>query len=206
MGKFFKRQGLRPLAHELRAGRPEPSRELVTGLTERVGRRRARGGAGFRVAFAGALTVVMLVALASVGGLSYAASSAKHTWIVTRAAVVKGHSGKYSRSRALTPAGQQYVVQKAKVCHNGNTLELPKAAVPAHLAHGDTMGPCHTGVAGASIAFAKGSGGGGSGGLGATLSSNLPFTGFPLWAAALMGLVLASSGLGLRRVAKQYRI
>lgn len=28
------------------------------------------------------------------------------------------------------------------VCHNGNTLTIPAAAVPAHLAHGDTLGAC----------------------------------------------------------------
>jgi hypothetical protein len=32
--------------------------------------------------------------------------------------------------------------QKVKVCHNGNTLCISTAAVAAHLAHGDFLGPC----------------------------------------------------------------
>jgi len=31
---------------------------------------------------------------------------------------------------------------KFPMCHNGQTIEVALAAVPAHLAHGDTMGPC----------------------------------------------------------------
>jgi hypothetical protein len=33
----------------------------------------------------------------------------------------------------------QYLVP---VCHNGNTLFVNIAALPAHLSHGDTGGPC----------------------------------------------------------------
>ena len=32
--------------------------------------------------------------------------------------------------------------KKVTVCHKGQTLELPEAAVRAHLNHGDTLGPC----------------------------------------------------------------
>ena len=32
--------------------------------------------------------------------------------------------------------------KKVKVCHNGNTLEIDKSALQAHLAHGDTKGKC----------------------------------------------------------------
>jgi len=31
---------------------------------------------------------------------------------------------------------------KVTICHNGNTLSVAEAAVAAHLAHGDTLGPC----------------------------------------------------------------
>jgi hypothetical protein len=31
---------------------------------------------------------------------------------------------------------------KVTICHNGNTLSVSENAVPAHLAHGDTLGPC----------------------------------------------------------------
>ena len=39
------------------------------------------------------------------------------------------------------PAGED----KVAVCHTGNTLLVPRSAVPAHLAHGDTLGACSIG-------------------------------------------------------------
>src|SRR5215216_4864888 len=64
------------LEAELRANRPEPSRELLYKLEARVREdgRRSRAGS-FRVAFAGALAAGVLAALASVGGLGYAATA-----------------------------------------------------------------------------------------------------------------------------------
>jgi hypothetical protein len=66
------------LEAELRANRPEPAPEFVHRLEARVRNsgRRSRAGS-LRVAFVGALTALMLLALASVGGVSYASSSAK---------------------------------------------------------------------------------------------------------------------------------
>jgi hypothetical protein len=65
------------LEAELRAGRPEPTPELISRLEARV-RYDGRSRAGtLRVAFVGALTAVMLLALASVGGVSYASSAAR---------------------------------------------------------------------------------------------------------------------------------
>lgn len=64
------------LEAELRAGRPEPAPEFVNRLEARV-RNHGRSGVGsLRVAFVGALTAVMLLALASVGGVGYASSAA----------------------------------------------------------------------------------------------------------------------------------
>ncbi len=37
-----------------------------------------------------------------------------------------------------TPAAEEKVV----LCHNGTTIEVDASAVDAHLAHGDTLGPC----------------------------------------------------------------
>jgi hypothetical protein len=65
------------LEAELRAGRPEPAPEFVHRLEARV-RHDGRTRAGsLRVAFVGALTTVMLLALASVGGMGYASSSVR---------------------------------------------------------------------------------------------------------------------------------
>jgi hypothetical protein len=33
--------------------------------------------------------------------------------------------------------------KKVQICHNGNTLCISQSAVPAHLAHGDYLGPCN---------------------------------------------------------------
>ena len=32
--------------------------------------------------------------------------------------------------------------RKVQICHDGRTIEVDEHAVPAHLAHGDTLGPC----------------------------------------------------------------
>ena len=47
----------------------------------------------------------------------------------------------------LLPILTVVLVSEAKavnvaVCHNGNTIEVSPLAVPAHLGHGDTLGPC----------------------------------------------------------------
>jgi hypothetical protein len=66
------------LEAELRASRPEPSPDLVHQLEARVrDSGRTRVGSSLRVAFVGALTAVMLMALASVGGAGYAASAGR---------------------------------------------------------------------------------------------------------------------------------
>ena len=39
------------------------------------------------------------------------------------------------------PASAQYQYRVA-VCHKGHTIVVAIAALPAHLAHGDTSGPC----------------------------------------------------------------
>lgn len=65
------------LEAELRAGRPEPAPEFINRLEARV-RHDGRSRVGsLRVAFVGALTAVMLLALASVGGVGYASSAAR---------------------------------------------------------------------------------------------------------------------------------
>jgi hypothetical protein len=103
------------LEAELRANRPEPSRELVHQLEARVRHdgRQARGG--FRVAFASAIAVGMLAALGSVGGFAYAATGvgdavAKATRIVHVHGVTQVHK---------SAARDQYGKPKAKKCRKG---------------------------------------------------------------------------------------
>jgi len=73
------------LEAELRGGRPEPTPDFVQKLEARV-RENGRTRVGsLRVAFVGALTAVMLVALASVGGVGNASSAARDAAVsVTR--------------------------------------------------------------------------------------------------------------------------
>jgi len=92
-----------------------------------------------RIAFVGALTAAMVAALASVGGLGYAAGSAKTTWhAVTHNAK---HNGTSRAQSTRTPAAFEYG-GKVLMCHNGHTIFVSVNAVPAHLRHGDTPGPC----------------------------------------------------------------
>jgi hypothetical protein len=104
------------LEAELRANRPEPSRELLSKLEARVREdgRRSRAGS-FRIAFAGALAAGVLAALASVGGLAYATTGVgqaveKATRIVHTHGVTTLHK---------SAARDQYGKPKAKKCPKG---------------------------------------------------------------------------------------
>lgn len=78
----------------LRAERPQASSELVRAVSRRVG---VRPTGVPRIALAGAMTVLMLVALGSVGGISYAATAANGALKVAK--------------KAFTPkAGKQAIV------------------------------------------------------------------------------------------------
>jgi hypothetical protein len=170
----------------LRASGPEPSRDFVDTLSERIASdgRRTRLRSASRLSFAAALTVFMLGTLASFGGLGYAASSTKGAF--------KKVSALEGPSAARTPASDQYV-EKVTICHNGHTISISQSALAAHLRHGDTIGPC--GVLGASATRTQG-----GGALGASASGGaLPFTGISLAATVLVSLVLMTLGFALRR-------
>ncbi len=108
MRGFFRgrHEGL-DLEGELRAGRPEPRSEFVHKLEARVSAspaRRARGG--FRVAFVGALTACMLFALASVGGLGYAASAVSDVAVTAKRIVKKKGPKIIKKSAAKSQYGK----------------------------------------------------------------------------------------------------
>jgi hypothetical protein len=119
--KGFRRGRHEGLESELRAHRPEPRSELVHTLEARVseGPRRARGG--FRVAFVGALTACMLFALASVGGLGYAASAVGNVGVTAKRVVKKKGPKIVKKSSAASQYGKpakrkvKKVVAKKKV-------------------------------------------------------------------------------------------
>jgi hypothetical protein len=104
------------LETELRANRPEPSNELVHKLERRVHAdgRSSRAGS-FRVAFAGALAAGVLTAVASVGGLGYAATGAGQA--VEKAKRIVHVHGVTTLHKSA--ARDQYNKPKAKKCPKG---------------------------------------------------------------------------------------
>jgi hypothetical protein len=104
------------LEAELRAGRPEPSPDFVHQLEAHVrdsGRTRVAGA--LRVAFVGALTAVMLLSLASVGGVGYASSAARDAVAnVTRVVTPKDVVRVLKKSSAIQQYGPKKPKKKAK--------------------------------------------------------------------------------------------
>jgi len=88
------------LEAELKAGRPEPSPDFVRRLEAEVrDSGRTRVGGRLRVAFVGAATAVMLIALSGVGGVGYAASA--------------GHDAAVSVKRVVTPGDVVKVLKRS---------------------------------------------------------------------------------------------
>ena len=200
MARFWSRdRGPLDLEAELSARRPEPRPEFVQAMATRVGESR-KSTRNPRPAFAIALTAFMLAALSSIGGVSYAANAVQKAAkrVVAPTQLVRP---------AKSSAADQYGNPKVTICHHTGskknptqTITVSESAVPAHLKHGDTIGPCG-GVAGASKTIQHGSGAGVGGVLGATQTrGTLPFTGSALWIAFLVGIGLLATGVGLRRV------
>jgi predicted lipid-binding transport protein (Tim44 family) len=157
--------------------RPQPPDEFVSAMSDRLVPARVRSS-GWRVAFAGGLTTLLVLAFALTGGIGYAASAVKDSTTAVKTLVV-GPSKAAKAQRVNKPTAQgisasnqsanqssanasaqgnerssarkQYE-EKVAICHrppgnpdNPNTIFVPESAVPAHLAHGDTRGPCPNG-------------------------------------------------------------
>jgi hypothetical protein len=134
----WKRKG--QTERELRALRSEPRRDFEDALVHEVRAAAPGRSTRARVGALAAVTSVFLVALASFGGLGYAATSIRETAQVARQ-IVKPLQAQRPEARS-TAAADQY--GKQDVCHRGKTLSVDKNAVAAHTAHGDTLGPCGT--------------------------------------------------------------
>lgn len=147
MRRFWKRRR-EPVDLEtvLRASRPDPSREFVDDLAGRIRARRSRasGFARARVAFAVGLTVALVSALASVGGLGYAASGAERA-VKAAARVVGAPAAKPKQQKVVrrNAAANQY---KTTICHKTGSAKNPYVeitvsnnALPAHQKHGDII-------------------------------------------------------------------
>ena len=86
-----------------------------------------------------------LLALALTGGIGYAASAAANGTSAVKSLVVNNDDKTNEKSGS---AVDQYS-EKVLICHippgnpgNSQTLSVAPSAVPAHLAHGDSLGAC----------------------------------------------------------------
>ena len=78
---LFRRDPDSHLEHELRQSRPKPREEFARGIVSRIERQiPARMGLRLRIGVAVAATMLLASFAASVGGVSYAASSASHAF------------------------------------------------------------------------------------------------------------------------------
>lgn len=146
--RFRRRDSEESLEAELLASRKQPSETFVKALGARVTaeRRRSRLHSYARVSFACVISVLMFGALASFGGIGYAASS---TVDVVKAAKRAVSPAKPKPPRVVkgSPAHDQYGHDKVTICHHPHsghnvTITISRSALPAHLAHGDTIGRC----------------------------------------------------------------
>jgi hypothetical protein len=137
--RFWKRRDERVnLESELRAHRPVARAEFVQAIGDRV-RASRRSQSTFRIAFAGALTVLMLVALGAFGGFGYAAAGAGHAAATAKNAFKSnGPSAEHN-----SPSKDQY---KTTICHRTHSRTNPwveitvsNNALPAHEEHGDII-------------------------------------------------------------------
>jgi hypothetical protein len=121
--RFWKRED--ELERRLRRERPAPPARLVDTLLRQLEGTPVRRRSSFRLGLAAAVSVAILVALAALGGLGYAASSVQHA--VKAAAQVVGPTQKQTSDQpdlssaaaqygarvsvcAMTPGGRQHTV------------------------------------------------------------------------------------------------
>lgn len=106
--KYFKIRRQLDLEGELRASRPEARADFVTGLADEVRSRPQQRTRLGRVGLAFALSGLIVVSLASFGGIGYASSAAKH-------AVKKPAAAKHVRVVRSSAAAAQYTRYAPKV-------------------------------------------------------------------------------------------
>lgn len=199
---FRSRKEHRDLEAALRANRPVPREDFVASLAERIDSApQPRRYGSLRLGLAGGLTAAMLVALASFGGLGYAAAGAASAAEKIQRVASPAGPATVERSSA-----QDQYSRKVTICHRTGskknptqTITVSENAVPAHLRHGDTIGPC-SGVAGQQFTAGQGGVAGASGVLGV---QTLPFTGLSIMFAFFAGFALLAAGSAIRRAVRE---
>ena len=170
------------LDRRLRRERPEPHDEFVSSLVHRLRSDPTPRRAGWRIAFAGGFTALLVVAFALTGGIGYAANAVHGgTTAVTDLVTGPSNPGQASKGdnannankgdnankggngnngdKSNTPStdtnssgqGSSQGEGKTTVCHvppgnpdNPQTITVGDSAVADHLANhpGDSLGPC----------------------------------------------------------------
>jgi hypothetical protein len=105
MRYWRRRQEPFDLEAELKGSRPQPSPEFVHQLEARVRAGDRRRAGSLRLAFVGALTAVMLLAVSAVGGAGYASSAARDAAVSVKRVVTPKEVVKVLKRSA---AQQQY--------------------------------------------------------------------------------------------------
>ena len=162
------------LETELRTGRSAPRAEFTQALVEEV---RSSGPARSPLARVGgalALSGLIVVALASFGGIGYASSSASHA--------AKTPTKQHARAVKTSAAHAQY----APFTPPSAAKPTPSAAKPTPSAAKPATGT--NGAAGTEAASPAPQ----------VKSAELPFTGLALWVPLAFGLAIVSIGLVLR--------
>jgi len=139
MRGFWKRED--KLERELRAQRPEPRADFLHSLATKVdGKAYRRPARPLRLGLAAALTVGMLVALASFGGLGYAATGVSHAVKAATHVVAPQHKAvDTGKSVPLSSAQAQYLVA---MCFLHHTIYVDAHAAKILRALGAKDGPC----------------------------------------------------------------
>jgi hypothetical protein len=178
----MKNRDERRLEGELRASRPVPRADFAQTLTTEVRSRKAPERNGGRFGLGIAIAGLVVVAVASFGGISYASTKKqvqpKHVWIVG-----KGNSAAAAQYCSSDPADCPTTTTTEEVAPVEKTV-TPKTVTPA------------TGTEGAAAVK-------GQAAAPKVSSSQLPFTGLALWVPLAIGLLLVAFGLGLRTRARR---
>jgi len=129
----------------LRANRAEPREDFARSLAERIAETAEPAGrrsASLRFAFAAGLTAVLFTAAGIAGTIAYSKNGGNSQ---SNGGNSKSNS---SNSSSSSSANDQYE-EKVTICHippgnpsNAHTIRVGESAVPAHLGHGDSLGPC----------------------------------------------------------------